>query len=142
MEQRDVWQDMRKHLSAMAETIDGAFRKVSPFSRPGHPPINVYETPDEFIVRAEAPGITKEALTVKVQGRSLLIEAREDRAEFAGYECVCRERGKDEFSREIPLPDTADVEAEPAAALADGILTVRIKKVPAQEERSVDVKVD
>ncbi len=142
MEQRDMWQDMRKHLSEVAETIDGAVRKVSPFSRPGHPPINVYETPDEFVVRAETPGVTREALTVKIQGRSLLIEGREDRSEFAGCECVCRERGKDEFSREVPLPDTADVESEPAAALADGILTVRIRKVPGQTERSVDIKVE
>ena len=140
MEQRDMWKEMRRHFSDMAETIDGAVRKVSPFSRSGSPPINVYETPADFIVRAEVPGVKKGDLTAKVQGRSLLIEGCEDRSEFDEYECVCRERGKVDFSREVPLPDTADIDAEPAASLADGILTVRIAKAAPAEGRSIDIE--
>lgn len=144
MEHGDMWREMRKRLSDMAETVDEAVRKVPPFSsfaRPGYPPVNVYEAEEELIVRAEVPGVPKESLNVNLKGGALVIEGKEDRSEYEGYECVCKERGAGEFSREISLPETVDAEAEPAASVENGVLTIRLKLKPREEGTTVRVEV-
>ncbi|MHC4480295.1 MAG: Hsp20/alpha crystallin family protein [Planctomycetota bacterium] len=143
MEQCDAWQEMRKHLSDMAETIDGALRKVPPFrtfARPERPAVNLYELPEEFVVQAEVPGVGKDELSVSQRGRHLVIEGAEDRTRYQDCRCLLDERGPAEFSRELLLPEGADLEAEPAAAVEDGLLTVRIKRSAPQQGKAIRVQ--
>jgi HSP20 family protein len=144
MEQRDVWHEMRKHVSDMAETVDTALRKIPPFStfaRPNYPPVNIYEAEDAFIVVAEVPGVPKENLGVSLKQGALSIQGKEDRSPIEGHVCVSRERGPAEFSRQIFLPQTVDLDADPVANLDKGILTVRLKKTPPQPGKTVSVQV-
>ncbi len=144
MEQRDMWQEMRKHFADMADAIDRAVRKVPPFSglvRAERPAVNVYETDREVVVQAEVPGVSRESLGVSLQHGVLTIHGKEDRAQFEGLRAVVQERGPAEFCREVTLPPSADQEAEPEAALDNGLLTVRLKKIAPPEARTIDVKV-
>jgi len=144
MEQRDVWQEMRKHVSDMADTVDGALRKIPPFStfaRPNYPPVNIYEAEDAFIVVAEVPGVLKDSLSVSMRQGALSIRGKEDRSAIEGHVCVSRERGPAEFDRQIFLPQTVDLEADPVANLDSGILTVRLKKKPPQPGKTISVQV-
>jgi HSP20 family protein len=144
MEQHDIWQELRRHVSDMADTIDGAFRRVRPFSRfgrVGRPPVNVYETAEDYVVEAEVPGVHKEALHVSLTDGNLLIEGREDRGRYAQCTRLCEERGEAEFRREIPLPEGTDQEATPTATVENGLLTVRLKKAPPRPGKTVPVEV-
>jgi len=144
MEQRDVWQEMRKHLSDMAETVDSALRKVPPFStfaRSECPPVNIYESADAVVVVAEVPGVLKENLSVALKQGSLAVQGKEDRRRYEGYNCVCKERSPGELSRRIVLPPSVDLEAEPAASLENGLLTVRLKKKPIEEGKTIRIDV-
>ncbi len=144
MDSGHVWQEMRQHFSEMAETLDNAMRRLPPFSmvsRPGYPPVNVYRTDEEVIVRADVPGVPQESLLLNLMERALVIEGREDRSRFEDYECLCAERGPGEFRREVPLPEGVDAEAQPVASLEGGVLTVRLPRRPIQRGRTVHVKV-
>jgi len=144
MEQRDMWQEMRKHFADMADVIDRAVRKVPPFSglvRAERPSVDVYETDVEIVVQAEVPGVPRENLGVSLQRGVLTIRGKEDRTPFEDARAVCQERGPAEFCREVALPASLDEEAEPKAALDNGLLTIRLKKIPPAEVRTVDVEV-
>lgn len=144
MEQKDVRQEMRKHLSDMADTMDTALRKIPPFktfSRPEYPPVNIYEAEDAFIVTAEVAGVPKQDLNVTLKEGALVLEGKEDRSRVEAYPCVCRERGPAEFSRHVFLPPAVDVDAEPAASLENGVLTVRLKKRPVPQGKTIPVDV-
>ncbi len=139
MEQKDVWQEMRKHVAGMADAVDKAVRKVPKIIKGDYPPVNIYATEDELIVCAEVPGVAKETLAVSLKGGALLIQGKEDRSEYESYTLASRERGPGEFSREIRLPEPIDEDAEPAASVENGLLTVRLKKKPPAEGKAVHV---
>ena len=143
MDERDTWQQMRKHLRTMADTIDGAVRKVSPFGGCRERPlVDVCETESEVVICAEVPGVPKANLTVTLKRGVLTIAGKESGPCCEGARCLTHERGPAEFSRDIPLPDSADPEAEPAASLVDGLLTVRLPRVPVQDVKTITVNVE
>jgi len=144
MEQGDMWQEVRRHLADMAETIDKAVRKVPPFSglaKAGRPAVNVYATPQELIIQAEVPGVRPEELDVKLREGFLTIEGREDRSAYADCEVLRAERGEPEFRREISLPLPVSEEAEPAATFQNGLLTVRLARRPAEQGKAIRIRV-
>lgn len=143
MQRRDMWDDITKQLSEAADGLDRAVRRIPPFSALGreYPPVNIYETEAEIIVRADVPGVAREDLGLVMQMGRLTISGRENRTAYEGYKVVASERGEAEFSREIALPDSADPEAEPSAALQDGVLTIRVPKIAPKQARSIDINV-
>jgi HSP20 family protein len=142
MDEHDTWQQMRKHLRAMADTIDGAVRKVSPFGgSKTRPLVDICETEREIVIYAEVPGVPREGLRVTMKRGVLTISGKEKRADCTACPYLTQERGAAEFSRDIALPDSADMEAEPAASLADGLLTVRVAKGPSETARTITVNV-
>jgi HSP20 family protein len=124
--------------------MDTALRKVPPFSsfmRGEHPPVNVYETDAELVVRAEVPGVAREDLCVTLKPGTLVIEGKQDAGQWQAYTCRCQERALGDFCREIALPVELEEGAEPAASLENGVLTVRLRKTGRQEGRTIEVEV-
>jgi HSP20 family protein len=143
MQQENVWKQMRKQLSDMAETMDQAFRRVPGIShlvRAGYPPVSIYESGDEIVVRAEVAGFSRDELELSLLPGTLLIESRGAKEEYEGYECRLDERGEGEFSRRVPLPATVDDETDVTALLENGVLTVRLKKKQPERGRPVDIE--
>jgi HSP20 family protein len=139
-----VREHVRKHLSDLADGIACAARKVPGvcgLQGLGLPPVNVYDTPDAVVVRAEVPGVARENLEVRLAGGRLNIHCRPDAGQYETYTCVLRERTIEEYSRGIALPAGVDEEAEALAVLADGVLTVRVRKQPLHEGKSINVEV-
>jgi len=143
MQQENIWKQMRKQLSEMGDTIDHAIRRmpgISHLVRAGYPPVSIYESGDEVVVRAEVPGFAREDLELSLLPGTLTIEGRKAGEEYEGYECLLDERGEDEFSRRLPLPAAVDQEADITAVLEDGVLTVRLEKKQPERGRSVDIE--
>ena len=102
----------------------GDQRQMSSFS----PGFEVKETQDQFIVRADVPGVKDEDVDVSLHNGVLSITGRrqaEERKEGESYYLYERQYGT--FSRSFALPDTADSE-KVAAKLDSGVLTVTIGK--------------
>jgi HSP20 family protein len=144
MTESDVRHHLRERLSGLADSIETAVRKVPGVCGMGGraaPAVNVYEAADALIVRAEVPGVPRENLEVRLVSGKLSIRCRPDAGQYETYTCLVRECEMAEYSREIPLPVPVDQEAEAAAVLADGVLTVRLRKLPLHQGKAISVEV-
>jgi HSP20 family protein len=92
-----------------------------------------------YEVRANLPGVRKENIEVRLQGRCLRLEAKvatEKEEKRKNY--LSHERSYEGFVRTIDLPE--DVESEKiAASYRDGVLTVNLPKSHPEPERKVSV---
>jgi HSP20 family protein len=94
-----------------------------------HPvPINMTESDDDYVVRAEVPGFRGRDIKVDVRLRSLVISGERQRREVGdGGRRVCREWRSDRILRSVLFDADIDT-AKVATSLEDGILTVELPK--------------
>jgi len=101
------------------------------------PPVDVYETPDRYVITAEVSGLAREHIDIQVQdGRLLLTGERPSRAS-ANERFDRVERGHGRFARAFVLPETVDV-ADITADLRDGVLEIRVPK--RSDRRQIEVE--
>ncbi|HEX6105148.1 MAG TPA: Hsp20/alpha crystallin family protein [Gemmatimonadales bacterium] len=92
------------------------------------PVMDVIETPEEYIVRLEVPGIHKENLDINLTGVMLTITGkREITPEIENEAYVVRERYIGKFVRTIRLPNPV-AEKKVKAEYLDGLLVVHLPK--------------
>ena len=103
------------------------------------PVVDVYETDQELVVKAELPGVKKENVEVSIRDNALYIrgEQKAEREEKTkAYHRVERVYGR--FERVLPLP--TDVKVESAKAeFKDGVLEIRIPKAEGAKERKIEI---
>ncbi|GAH69250.1 unnamed protein product, partial [marine sediment metagenome] len=105
------------------------------------PPVNVYETDEEVVVRAEVPGVSVAELDLSVTGDTLAL-AGERRLELPeGASFLAQERQHGRFRRVVALPRSVDAQ-EAKAEYVDGVLTVRLRKAPGARPRTIEVKTE
>ena len=103
------------------------------------PVVDVYETDQELVVKAELPGVKKENVEVTIRDNALHIrgEKKEEKEEKTeSYHRVERVYGK--FERVIPLPTDVKVEAA-KAEFKDGVLEIRIPKAESSKEKKIEI---
>lgn len=115
----------------------------SPFEQRGagvFPPVNITETGDHIVVRAELPGVTSEDLNITITGNSLAISGErkiKDRGDGITYHR--RERSGGTFNRILTLP--LDVDADHIdAGLINGVLTIVLPKTEAVKPKKITIK--
>jgi HSP20 family protein len=140
-------------LTRRLDPFVGAFRLHSDFfgpsflqkmnhSRPEdfQPAVDILETDDAFIFRADLPGVKKEDLKIEVEKDVLTIAGSRTKAEASEGDSQWRtESYSGAFSRGFRLPTTVDTSSI-HAELEDGILTVRIGLK--EEVKPVHVEID
>lgn len=101
-----------------------------------HPPTDVYETEDDFIVKVEIAGMRDEDFTVAAENRLLRIEGvRPDPAGRRAYHQMEILSGKFEIDVELIVP----VNMESASAeYKDGLLTIILPKTKHQPYNKAD----
>ena len=105
------------------------------------PPVDLYETAQEFVLTAELPGLSRQDIEIQADEFRILI--RGARAALPQTDAPCEqyhrvERGHGRFSRAFTLPDAILVERV-SADLKDGLLTVTMPKALDRGVRHVDV---
>jgi HSP20 family protein len=102
------------------------------------PPIDVHETPDDYVVTAELPGLTRDDLHIHVgDGQLTLSGARRERGGACEqYHRI--ERGHGTFTRTFHLPLPVDA-ARVTADLRDGILTIICPKTAEAASRRIRI---
>jgi HSP20 family protein len=92
------------------------------------PVMDVTETPAEYVVRLEVPGIHKENLDINLTGVMLTITGtREIAPEVEGEGYLVKERAIGTFVRTIRLPAPV-AEKKVAAEYRDGVLQIHVPK--------------
>ena len=102
------------------------------------PPVDLYETPNSFVLTAELPGLTRDQVDLHAEESRIVI-----RGERASGVVPCDqyhrvERGHGPFSRAFLLPEPIDVDSV-TADLSDGVLTVTMPKAGGRGARRVEV---
>ena len=105
------------------------------------PPVDLYETADDYVLTAELPGLARDQIEIHAEDSRIVIRG----ARLAGpdRDIPCEqyhrvERGHGRFSRGFALPEPIDVEAV-KADLKDGVLTVILPKAADRGARRIAV---
>jgi HSP20 family protein len=104
------------------------------------PFIDVIETGDEYHIRADMPGVGKDALSITLEGGELTLKGTrraEPLAESGHY--VLAERPYGTFTRTFVMPDWADASGI-QAELKGGVLTVKVRKAEQARARTIAIQ--
>jgi len=135
MQEMDRWLgDFRRGMDDIFASVESGWGWVRPrVPWPAMPDVrharyDLIDAGNEFRVRAEVPGITKEKLNVTVTSRSVEIvgEAGTDiHEENEGF--VRRERGYSRIQRTLSFPEEV-ISEKAEATLKDGLLEIKLPK--------------
>jgi len=103
------------------------------------PAVDVLETPEAYIFRAELPGVGRENISIELRGHLLVLAGErlvEPEPRIAAYHSIERVHGF--FERTFSLPGGVDVE-NARARYVDGVLEVLLPKADEREERTIAV---
>jgi len=105
------------------------------------PAMDLVETDDHFILRADLPGLSEDDVNIELEERVLTVSGErnaEHEVSQEGYHRV--ERAFGSFSRSLTLPEGVDPETV-AATFDRGVLEVRIPKPAQRKPRKVSIGV-
>ncbi len=103
------------------------------------PPVDLYETAGGFVLTAELPGLSRDAIEIHAEESRICIRGERVAGHVSCEQYHRVERGHGRFSRTFLLPEPIDTEGV-TADLKDGLLTVTIPKAGGHGARKIDVK--
>ena len=111
------------------------------FSSPWNPSLDVRETDDAVMVRAEVPGVKPDEINISLAGNVLTLSGeKKETEEKQGNGFHHCERRFGAFRRDVTLPPGIDTDTV-TADYAQGVLTVKIGKSPEAAARRIPVNV-
>lgn len=103
------------------------------------PPVDIYETSQGLVVKADLPGVEKENLDLQVENNLLTIRAKP--TQVTAGEPVYREYELVNFFRQFELNDKVD-RSKISAELKHGVLTLQLPKAEEAKPRKIEVRVE
>jgi HSP20 family protein len=105
------------------------------------PPVDIYETEGELVLKAELPDLTREDIDVSVENNTLTIRGERKLDNDIKQENFHRvERAYGNFVRTFSLPPTVDT-GRIGAEYKNGVLTVKLPMREEAKARTIDVRV-
>ena len=105
------------------------------------PSVDIYETPNELVVKADLPDVEEKDIDVRVENNLLTIHGERKFDKSVAEDNYLRiERTYGTFSRSFSLPNTVNPEAI-RAEYKNGVLTVSLPKREESKPRQVKVNV-
>jgi HSP20 family protein len=134
------------HLARLRNEIDRLFQPPLEFGLGDFlegnwvPPVDLKDSGDHVLVKAELPGMKPEEIQLSVHENTLTISGeRKEEEEQGQVENHQLERYFGRFHRLIPLPQTVDSN-KIQATYNDGVLTIRLPKTEQAEPRQIQIK--
>jgi HSP20 family protein len=103
------------------------------------PNTDIYETDEALTLVMEIPGVEKKDVNVQLENDVLRVEGRIDFTKYEGLEPVYAEYNVGHYSRGFTLSDKIDQDGI-SAELADGVLTLTLKKAKAALPRRIAIR--
>jgi HSP20 family protein len=105
------------------------------------PAVDVYEDAQKLVLKLEVPGIRREDLDIRVEGRTLTVKGeRKFDAEEKEENFHRIERRYGSFIRSFTLPATVNTD-EVSAQSTDGVLTITMARKPEAKPKQIQVQV-
>ncbi|MDA0587790.1 MAG: Hsp20/alpha crystallin family protein [Planctomycetota bacterium] len=102
------------------------------------PQIDIFETADGLVLRADLPGVSLETLDLEVQNNRLTLFGRVPDATGPDARLTHQEYREGDFLRSFILSENVDHERI-SAKLANGVLEVFLPHAPKTEARKIEV---
>ncbi|MFD3450063.1 Hsp20/alpha crystallin family protein [Microbacteriaceae bacterium 4G12] len=99
-------------------------------------PVDLYESGNDLIIKAELPGASKSQIQIEIEGDFVNIRVKEDILEEEQNEVnnyYRRERSESEAARMIKLPYPIN-KKQAKASYQNGVLEIRAPKLPQQKD--------
>ena len=110
-------------------------------TRPWSPSVDILETANELVLKADLPDLNLEDIEVRVENQTLTLKGArkfENQDTTTGYHCIERNYGT--FVRSFTVPASVDAD-KVAAEYKNGVLIVKLSKKEAAKPRQVRVEV-
>jgi HSP20 family protein len=132
--------DIQTEINRMFDSVFGRAPQNQLVDRVWAPAVDMYETKDELVVKAELPGVSEKDIHLSITGDMLSLKG-ERHLEQAGKQgdYYRMERWYGKFERVLPLPFPVDA-GKVQASFRDGVLTVSLPK--ADQIRPKEIKID
>lgn len=103
------------------------------------PAVDIYETDDSVVVKAELPGLTREQVDVEIRDRVLTLRGeRKVEKDVKGESYHRMERAYGSFLRSFSLPSVVD-EEKITAKLDNGVLEITLPKKAEAKPKQIKV---
>lgn len=132
-----VWDTPFDLLRDMDRTFNGRLN-IDPDDLTAKYPVDIHEDDEGLTVTAELPGFTKDQVDVSIDNGILTIAAKRDAVKNEEGTTHLRERRFTRVHRQFTLPTTVDP-TDVDAKLADGVLTLGLKKKEEVKPRKIQV---
>jgi HSP20 family protein len=139
---RTLFPSLRDEMDRLSRMFDEFFgrEELAPSLTMWGPPMDVAETDDKVMVRADIPGIDPKELDISISGDVLTVKGeKKEEKEEKGEAYFCSERRYGAFSRTIDLPTNVDPE-KIDASYHNGVLKIEMKKLPEAKRKKIQVK--
>ena len=112
-----------------------------PTSRPWSPPVDIYETENELVLKADVPEVDPKNVAIQMENGTLTVKGErrfEEQRNGRGFHRI--ERGYGSFVRAFSLPETVDPD-KVKADYKNGVLTITLPKKEVAKPRTVNVEI-
>jgi HSP20 family protein len=126
----------------MDRLMDSFLATETPIKGLWAPNLDVSETDEEVIVKADLPGVDEKDLSLSLSGHNLMIKGdKKEETEEKGKHFHRIERSFGSFQRMVALPVAVDADRI-RAEYNKGVLEVHLPKKPEAKPRQIPVKVN
>jgi HSP20 family protein len=133
-----LYREPTRLFSTLFDSPTGYARQTAPAPR-WIPAMDLGETAQDYVLRADLPGLAPQDVAIDVEDRVLTISGERKNDEPVQDTRFLRvERGSGAFQRKLTLPEGVDPEAV-AATFENGVLEVRIPKPEARNPLRVEI---
>jgi HSP20 family protein len=118
-----------RHSADLSRRIERLFNVNDDAVALRSPSLDVSETDSAYTLQLDLPGVDKQAVKVKIEGRRISIDAEQarDGEKLDGERALYRERSVTRFSRTLALPQEVS-KTDSNARLENGVLTLTLVK--------------
>ena len=135
------FEEFFNHYPRLGKGLGGASQELMT-TADWAPAVDISETPQAYLIKAELAGVRREDIQVKVEGGQLRLSGeRKFEKEDKDNKQHRVERFYGSFSRSFSLPDDAD-EAQIKAEYRDGVLSLTLPKREPAAPRAREITVD
>src|ERR1700674_2538789 len=140
--------DQSRGLTALQDQVNRLFEENVTRDRSGHadlatwaPPVDIYETANELVLKTDLPGLQDKDIDVRVEGNMLTIRG-ERKFEKDGHQdnYLRDERAYGRSTRSFSLPNTVNSE-NVRAEYRSGVLTLRMAKLEDSKPKQIKISV-
>ena len=114
-----------------------------PASRPWTPAVDIYETENELVLKADIPEVDPKNVGIQLENGTLTLKGErkfeQEQKNGKGFHRIERSYGT--FVRAFSLPETVDAE-KVKADYKNGVLTVTVPKKEVAKPRTINVEIN